>query len=454
MSIEDGTNPAVVVVDPYTSGATLAQYVADNGYTVISLLSDPTSNRAKSALKMNQLIGEILPHSGSPDGDDPKSLARTVEKLRARGGEIRAVVAGAEEGVELADRVSHALGLPHNVLDLVSARRNKWDMMEATRAHGVRAAAQKHVFSTEEALSFSKSIPGWVVLKPLASMKSEDVFLCKTSDEVVQAFENIAGKRNFLNVVNEGALAQEYLDGNEYVVDAVSLDGRHKVNCLFSIDRGYANGQFNVMFGARLMDANSELDGAIAKKITAYASDVLDALGVRNGASHMELKVTTSGEACLIEMGARPCGDPVSPLLDACIHQNQLQQTIDALLHPHFFKSFYHDLPPSSRLQGRQCFVVSQFEGKLKRINEDALRRLPSVKAVNMFVSVGDVIEKTVDQRTQAGYMLMWHPDPEVLERDYKKVREMELTPGALFDCEVTIYDFANSSYISFTDLG
>merc|ERR1719433_1656302 len=110
-------------------------------------------------------------------------------------------------------------------------------------------------------------------------MKSEDVYLCASQAEVEAAFQRIAGKRNFLNVLNEGALAQEYLDGEEYVVDAVTCDGDHKVNALFHIDRATANGQFNVMYGARLMQPTEAASSAIVP----YARDVLTAMGVQNG---------------------------------------------------------------------------------------------------------------------------------------------------------------------------
>merc|ERR1719333_2003226 len=101
-------------------------------------------------------------------------------------------------------------------------------MTEAVRAAGLRAAHQQHVHSEDEARAFWRALPSpAAIMKPRSSMKSEDVYLCRSEEEMLKAYRTIAGKRNFLN---EGALAQEYLDGEEYVVDAVSCDGEHKVN--------------------------------------------------------------------------------------------------------------------------------------------------------------------------------------------------------------------------------
>jgi len=418
----------VCVVDPYTSGAALAETVAENGYTVVSVLSDPKSDRAK--LLQPAQAKNVVRHRC--DLDDPDALAETMKSI-SNFGEVLAVMAGAEEGVELADKLAKAFKVPGNDLASSKARRDKYLMAERVRKAGVRAAAQMHVRCVEEALVFFTNVrSGLIVLKPRASMKSEDVYLCSTTAEVEEAFSKISDKTNYLNAFNDGALAQEYLDGDEYVVDAVSLGGRHKINSLWAIDRGTANGQFNVMFGARLMKSTEE----VSFTIMTYAKSVLDALGVQNGASHMELKVTSDGSACLIEMGARPCGDPVTPCLNACIGQNQLQHTVDALLHPAKFEA-YSDVPPEHKQTGRQSFLVSFFEGTVAGVpGRELLERLPSVQEIHMFAEPGSRIEKTVDQRTQVGFLTMWHPDPEVVERDYATIRELELTPNALYALE------------------
>lgn len=286
--------------------------------------------------------------------------------------------------------------------------------------------AQRHVKSADESLAHFKEIGGASVLKPLRSMKSEDVFLCRTEDEVLKAYYAIAGKQNFLNCINEGALMQEYVEGNEYVVDVVSRNGEHKVNSVWSIDRGYANGQFNVMFGATLMSAEKDYP---AMELINYIYEVLDALEVVNGASHSELKMSKSGPV-LIELGARPCGDPVSGILNKCIGQDQLMQTIDSYLHPSTFAQ-YPKVPPPLRICGKQSFIMSYQEGQITGIpGLEKLKALRSVREIFMFKKKGDQLDKTVDQKTQAGFCLMWHPSQKVIESDYESIRKMELEHG------------------------
>ncbi len=67
------------------------------------------------------------------------------------------------------------------------------------------------------------------MVKPVESAGSDDVFLCESKEDVKTAFERINGKINGLGQKNDAVLVQEFLDGTEYVVDSVSLDGTRKV---------------------------------------------------------------------------------------------------------------------------------------------------------------------------------------------------------------------------------
>ena len=57
----------------------------------------------------------------------------------------------------------------------------------------------------------------------------------------------------------QAVLVQEYLEGQEYVVDMVSRDGQHKVVvAVWVYDRRAANGAGFVCFGQRLLAVQDE----------------------------------------------------------------------------------------------------------------------------------------------------------------------------------------------------
>ena len=84
------------------------------------------------------------------------------------------------------------------------------------------------------------------------------------------------------------AFTQEYLKGDEYVVDTVSRSGVHKCVAIWKYDKRLFNGSPVVYFGMRLMPVDSEPMLASAVQ---YIFGVLDALGIKNGAIHSELKI-------------------------------------------------------------------------------------------------------------------------------------------------------------------
>ena len=94
------------------------------------------------------------------------------------------------------------------------------------------------------------------------------------------------GKRNGLGLINDGALVQEFLAGKEYVIDKVSKNGVHKITAIWQYDKREVNGASFVYFGTKLMSST----GPMFQKMVAYSSEVLDALEIREGPSHMEVR--------------------------------------------------------------------------------------------------------------------------------------------------------------------
>ena len=91
-------------------------------------------------------------------------------------------------------------------------------------------------------------------------------------------------------------LLQEYLVGEEWIVDTMSRDGEHVVVAIWRYDKGEANGAPFCYYGAEPVGCTDER----ARGVAAYALAVLDALEWRWGPVHMEVmwvsKPTAGGE--------------------------------------------------------------------------------------------------------------------------------------------------------------
>ncbi len=324
-------NDAVVVVDTFSTGAVLANSLYHMGYKIICVLSGDLKdllNMIPEGLDV-RFVETFIYNSQIDETDAIKSLIKQISSLNLN---IQAVFAGAETGVELADHLSEIMKLRTNGTALSEARRNKFVMGETIRAAGLRAVKQLKAASwgeIEQWVNEWQPDPFKVIVKPMDSAGSDDVTLCSSVEEVQKAFGNIIGKVNGLGIVNKAVLVQEYLEGQEYVIDMVSRDGEHKVAAIWAYDRRAVNGAGFVCFGQRLMTIDEEH----CAEMVEYQKKVITALGIRNGPTHGEVK-WCRGEPVLVEVGARCHGGDGMwvKVAEECLGYSQVGGSIFAYL--------------------------------------------------------------------------------------------------------------------------
>lgn len=270
---------AVIVVDTFSTGAMLCDLLYSKGFKVIRVLSGDLQDlldMVPDGLNFSFEASFML----NVDIESDVAVNEIIKGVQALGFPVIAVLAGAETGVELADQLSERMGLTTNGTALSEARRNKYVMGETIRAAGVRAVKQLRATTWGEIDGWIKEwnpSPFKVIVKPMDSAGSDDVTLCQSHKEVQDAFGNIMGKINGLGLVNKAVLVQEYLEGQEYVVDMVSREGVHKVAAIWAYDRRPANGAHFVCFGQRLLT----IDDPHCAELVAYMKKVVTALGIR-----------------------------------------------------------------------------------------------------------------------------------------------------------------------------
>ena len=332
---------AVVVVDPFSTGAVLASDLSKQGYEVIVAYS---ANLEQLASLTGLVPSGVCISFAAVIPFHKDAVHMKQELLSLKHLEVVAVVPGAETGVELADKLSEVMQLRTNGTSLSEARRNKYVMGETIRSCGLRAVKQLHASVWGEIASWIEEwnpVPFKVIVKPMDSAGSDDVTLCSSLKEVQDAFGNIMGKVNGLGIVNKAVLVQEYLEGQEYVIDMVSRDGDHKVVAIWAYDRRPVNGAEFVCFGQGLLTA----DEPHCQELIAYQKKVITALGIRHGPTHGEVK-WCKNEPVLVEVGARCHGAEGiwQEVADAVLGYNQVQYTIDAYLNEKKFLSLPYEV--------------------------------------------------------------------------------------------------------------
>ncbi|MFJ7095851.1 ATP-grasp domain-containing protein [Streptomyces mirabilis] len=398
-------------MDAFSTGAMLAHEAAGS-HRILHV----RSRALASDTFLASLPSDLFDEEFSYPGQEAEVLARLAKHNPV------GVVPASEFGVEAADELARGLGLRGNDPALSSARRDKFLMMEALTKAGVRTSRQCRSGNVGELLDWWRAEGiGRVVVKPLDSAGSDDVYTCDTEQEVVEAFESVMGKTNLMLRVNDAVLIQEYLAGDEYIVNTVSRDGTH-----WFTDAWISRKEV-LESGRKIYDAEDLLapDDPALDVILSYISDALDALGITDGPGHSELILTVDGPV-LLETGARISGLANPVALDRCTGTNQVSLSLDCYAGDGALLAGRPVRYPL--LERARC--VNLIARRAVRLPTGAIRsaleRFPAFQSVRFRLADGATTRPTVDLNSSPGAVFFVHCDEAEVDRAHKTLRELE----------------------------
>lgn len=347
------------------------------------------------------------------------------------------ILPGSDPGLNLSMRLSSDLNLKSNPVSAYMKFRDKFDMQEALRKSGIRYIPTTVLHSEEEAaICYRKITEKKVVLKPSMGSATHYVYICSGEDNVRNAYRAIETYVSKCKRPGEKILMQEYIDGEEYVLDTISCNGYHAA-----------------LFGMRYLKRFRKDRGAIydtdfyispdedsMDKIAEYLFRVLDCLGVKYGPVHSEIKVDSHGPV-LVEINCRPAGAfQKYSFQDKVMQVHETKAALDSyLLDPKDFSQRY-----PRRMSLKQPAVVKQI-----CIDRDIyVKRSKLAECFSKLKSYDYVIENgneriypmTVDLDTTGGMIYLTDPDPEVVKKDLEYINAMEKDHlDSLYDYETLI---------------
>lgn len=217
---------AVVVVDPYSTGRFYLYDLKARGMNIICVRStsvgvDPLYTKVFEAHR--DYYCEVL------DADKFDSMDEFVKQLRSLPYDIAAVVPGSDAGVILGEQLSELMKMPTaNGTHRLQQRTDKASMQDRLRECGIPACEQTKSGDLEELLQWARARNEWpLVAKPTGGMGSDGVFFCQNEADLCKAHASIIGQLNPKGQKNEFIALQEFLNGEEYIIDTVSKDGKH-----------------------------------------------------------------------------------------------------------------------------------------------------------------------------------------------------------------------------------
>lgn len=423
----------VVIVDPYASGKYLVQKLLESGVPIIVVRSSAELEIYSEVHE--QLKSVVAKTIEFAQYDDVRHLAEFIRSLPY---EVRAVIPGTECGVELADQLAEALEMPNrNRFDLIKARKDKAETQEQLRKFGLAATAQRKDSELGPLIEWTRKHGKFpVVAKPVEGCGGDGVYFCKTEEDLRNAHQDIIvnQRKNMYGASVPEMVVQEYLEGDEYIVDTISYKGKHILVGIWKYKKVHGlpwnksaiMPEYSFFLPSQGKDQN---------RLAAYVFRVLDAVGLRFGPCHSEVMMTKRGPV-LVEVNARMHGMQGPLMTEFATGTNIATYTADVMVFDGvLFNELYKAQSPDT---GRwmyplhkNCYMVdlmSPITGVLSCDLEDKIKKLglASLHDFEPETKPGDVLQQTKDLATEPGCVLLVHESQTQIEKDIKAIRAAE----------------------------
>ncbi|HZN16310.1 MAG TPA: ATP-grasp domain-containing protein [Acidimicrobiales bacterium] len=292
-----------------------------------------------------------------------------IEELHGRA-PIHAVVAVDDQGILVAATAADALGFPHNPPDAVARTRDKSAMRAALRADLVSQPDFVVLGAGDGAAA-----PAYpCVVKPTGLSASQGVIRV---DDPTDLAATIARVRAICGDHNAPVIVETYVSGDEIAIEGLLEDGKLHVLAVFDKPDPLEGPYFE----ETLYVTPSRHDVGAAADLVQRGCD---ALGLREGPVHAEVRLGASGEAWLIEVAARSIGGLCSRALSfgAGI-------SLEEVIVRHALGRPLADLSRERAASGVMMLPIAR-AGMLDRVDgQDAARRVPGVVGLEITVARG-----------------------------------------------------------------
>lgn len=217
--------------------------------------------------------------------------------------------------------VAEKMGLVGNSYEVALRANNKYLMRQAFSVGGIPCPAYNKITSYEQLNIEAFRLP--LIVKPTDRSGSLGITKVERLEDLHNALET-ALQCSF----KQEAIIEEYVEGREISVEFISCQGKHyPLQITDKVTTGAPH------FVELEHHQPSDLSEKQYLKIYDLTKSALIALGVTNGASHSEYKITKDGRIYVMEIGARMGGDFIgSDLVQLSTGYDYLKGVIDVAL--------------------------------------------------------------------------------------------------------------------------
>ena len=338
----------VLFVAPYFAGNTL------HCMRLLSRLSDVRLGviTHEPAERVPELAGGgVQGHYQVRDCLDAQQLIAAGRHFQRQWGRVDRLIGFMEQmQIPLAE-ARDALDTPGMRAAVARGFRDKNRMKRILREAGLPVARQRRIHGAEDALSFVREVGYPVVLKPLAGLGSKATMRATSDEELYTALSQL------LPTPSNPIQSEEFIQGSEHTFEAATVNGRP----MWHSTSYYLPGPLEVLETPWMQYCvllPRETLPPHARPFAALNTRALAALGMRDGLSHMEWFIRADGSPVISEVGARPPGVQLMPMMSEAHGVDMWARWIRLMVYRTFA------MPPRQRAVG-VAFLRAQGPGRV-----------------------------------------------------------------------------------------
>ena len=397
----------VVFVVPFFMPATLrfVRGAAALAGVRLSIISQDPQENLPADLRV-----KLLGHWRVDNCFDAQQLLQAGRALGQRFGAVDRMIGSLEQLQVPLAAVRQQLDLPG--LDLAAALnfRDKNRMKDVFVAAGLPCARHSLVNSARSAREFVAAAGFPVVVKPLAGAGAKNTFRLSDAGQLEDYLRSATAS------FSQPVLFEEFLCGEEFSFDSIMLNGRVIWHSISS----YRPSPLTVLENSWIQWCvllPRELDEPRYQAIRSLAEHALQALGLRDGMTHMEWFRRPNGEIAISEVAARPPGAQFTSLISWVSNLD-------------FYKSwpkleiFDRFEPPARDFSAGAAYLRGMGEGRVRFVRGlDTIRReLGEIMVECSWPEPGSVQPPGYEG---AGYVIFRHRDTGVVENALRRTVEV-----------------------------
>ncbi|KAB7705990.1 ATP-grasp domain-containing protein [Bacillus aerolatus] len=228
-----------------------------------------------------------------------------------------------------------------------------------------------------------------LVVKSPISTGSKDVLFAKNKKKLKKAIKKLLKKEN------EEVLVEEYLEGPQYLIEALVHNG--KVHIVAIIEQEITFFKRFIVTGYCLL---ADMEKSFYNNLSKAVNTILEQFEMKNGACHLEMRLV-NGEWKLVEVNPRISGGAMNRMIEIACGVNLVEETIKVFLgqEPNLVKRYNQFVYTH--------YLTVDSRGELMKVTgKNRCSRTPGVEEVFIKPKKGKILQTPLSMGDRYGYVI------------------------------------------------